>query len=38
MLKNNDYYHIKSLFNYNSKINPLTKTELNNYLIKYNLL
>lgn len=48
--KNNDYYHIKSLFNYNkpilsenlkdynSKINPLTKSELNSYLVKYNLL
>ena len=48
--KNNDYYHIKSIFNYNkpilsenmkdynSKINPLTKEELKKYLILFNLI
>ena len=47
---NGDYTHIKSIYNfndsidetklndYNSKINPLNKEELNNYLIELNLL
>ena len=47
---NGDYTHIKSIYDfndnidesklndYNSKINPLNKAELNNYLIKLNLL
>lgn len=47
---NGDYTHIKSIYNfndnidetklndYNSKINPLNKTELNQYLIELNLL
>ena len=48
--KNNEYYHIKSIFNYNkpilsenmkdynSKINPLTKEELKKYLILFDLI
>ena len=48
--KNNEFYHIKSLFNYNkpilsenmkdynSKLNPLTKEELKQYLISFNLI
>ena len=47
---NGEYTHIKSIFNfneeidecklndYNSKINPLNKSELQNYLISLNLL
>jgi FlaA1/EpsC-like NDP-sugar epimerase len=48
--KKDDYYHISSIFtytksilpenmkDYNSKINPLTKKELQEYLQSYNLL
>jgi hypothetical protein len=48
--KKGDYYHINSIFtytksilpetmkDYNSKINPLTKEELQEYLQSYNLL
>ena len=48
--KKGDYYHINSIFtyyksiipetmkDYNSKINPLTKEELQKYLQSYNLL
>lgn len=50
IIKKNSYYHIKSIFDfnefiddtklidYNSKINPLSKDELNKYLIEKNLI
>tara|TARA_X000000368_G_scaffold60657_2_gene42778 strand:- start:10 stop:981 length:972 start_codon:yes stop_codon:yes gene_type:complete len=50
IIKKNSYYHIKSIFefkesidasklvDYNSKINPLSKEELENYLIEKNLI
>jgi FlaA1/EpsC-like NDP-sugar epimerase len=50
LVKTNSYYHIKSIFDfketiddaklidYNSKINPLTKTELKKYLIDRKLI
>tara|TARA_B100001287_G_C22619234_1_gene499162 strand:+ start:258 stop:1229 length:972 start_codon:yes stop_codon:yes gene_type:complete len=50
IVKNGTYYHIKSIFefnktidpnnliDYNSKINPLNKEELKNYLIKQQLI
>ena len=50
IIKKNSYYHIKSIFDfneliddtklidYNSKINPLSKDELNKFLIEKNLI
>ena len=48
--KKNDYFHIKSIFkynkpilsenmkDYNSKMNPLSKEELKQYLLLFNLI
>jgi FlaA1/EpsC-like NDP-sugar epimerase len=50
IIQKNSYYHIKSIFDfneliddtklidYNSKINPLSKDELNKYLMERNLI